>query len=247
MCGRLTQRFSWRRVHAFLSLLPPALNLRPRYNAAPGQCVAVVRPEDDGRRLALLRWGLVPSWAKDPRIRLINARAETVRTKPAFRSAYRARRCLVPADGFYEWTRGKSPKHKQPWFITLGDGTLFMMAGLWERWTVREGTALPGELSALRPGEALETVTVLTIAANEVVAPLHDRMPVILPAADCDPWLHGEDVELCAYPGEGMTVHPVSTWVNNAHNDDPGCVAEAPLGRLPDQRPLEPDSPGAQP
>ena len=120
-----------------------------------------------------------------------------------------------------------------------------MMAGLWERWTVREGTALPGEQSELRPGEALDTVTVLTTEANGAVAPVHHRMPVILPAADCDRWLLGADVELRPYPAEDMSVHPVSTWVNNARNDDPECVAVAPLGRLADQWSAKPDSPGA--
>ena len=213
MCGRFTQRFSWREVHALLSLLPPPQNRKPRYNAAPGQRVAVVRPEGDGRRLALLRWGLVPSWAPDVRMsyRLINARAESVRTKPAFRSAYKTRRCLVPADGFYEWKRGKGRKDRQPWLIGFNDGAVFAIAGLWERWTVRDGTALPGELAELSPGDVLETVTVLTTTANDVVAPLHDRMPVILPAVDCDRWLHGEDVELRAHPGEGMSARPVST------------------------------------
>ena len=120
-----------------------------------------------------------------------------------------------------------------------------MMAGLWERWTVREGATLPGELSELRPGEALETVTVLTTEANGAVAPVHHRMPVILPAADCGRWLLGVDVELGPYPAEDMSAHPVSTWVNNARNDDPECVAVAPLGRLADQWPAKPDSPGA--
>ena len=172
MCGRFSQRFTWAEVHAFLSLRPPPLNLKPRYNAAPGQRVAVVRPEGDGRRVALLRWGLVPSWAKDHRIgyRLINARAETVRTKPAFRAAYRSRRCRVPGDGLHEWTRSRSPHREQPWFVALGDGALFMMAGLWERWTVREGAPLPGELSEPRPGEALEKGTCRRTTARRPAA-----------------------------------------------------------------------------
>ena len=123
MCGRMTRRFPWARAHAFLSLLrSPPVNLRARYNVAPGQRAAVVRDEGTGRRLEMLRWGLVSGWAQDPRIgyRCINARAETVRSKPAFRAAFRARRCLVPVDGFYEWSdKGAA---KQAWLIERPDG-----------------------------------------------------------------------------------------------------------------------------
>ena len=224
MCGRFTQRFTWRELHERLGLIGPAANLRPRYNVAPGQKVAAVRSDGDARRLSMPRWGLIPSWAKEPNIgyRMTNARAETVRSKPAFRSAFRARRCLIPADGFYEWTRRGAAK--QPWLIGMNDGALFAFAGLWEHWTVREGTALTGSLAELEPGEVIETCTILTTVANEAVAPVHDRMPVILPSEAVDPWLAGETVPLGPYPAEAMTVHPVSTLVNKPANDDPCCV-----------------------
>ena len=224
MCGRFTQRYTWEEVHAYLSLTGPTANLRPRYNVAPGQKVAAVRPHEGGRRLSLLNWGLIPSWAKEPNIgyRMINARAETVCSKPAFRAAYRARRCLIPADGFYEWARRGAAK--QPWLIGLKDGVLFTFAGLWERWMVPRGIALAGSLAELEPGEVIETCTILTTAANEIVAPVHDRMPVILPPEALGPWLAGEAVPLDPYPPETMTLHPVSTLVNKPANDDPRCV-----------------------
>ena len=225
MCGRFTQRFSWREVHAFLSLTGSARNLRSRYNVAPTQEVAVVRAADDGRRLSMLRWGLIPGWAKDPRIgsRLINARAETASSKPSFRAAFRARRCLVPADGFYEWTGGRGAT-RQPWLIGLEDAVLFAFAGLWERWTVPEGIVLTGSLSACRPGDSVETFTILTTAAHEAVAALHHRMPVILPPDAFDPWLAGESVPLDPYAPPALTVRPVSTLVNSPANDDPRCI-----------------------
>ena len=218
MCGRFTQRCTWPEVQAFLDLIGPPVNLGPRYNVAPGQDVAAVRSDGDGRRLSMLRWGLIPGWARDANIgyKLINARAETVGTKPAFRDAYRNRRCLIPADGFYEWTRQGAAR--QPWLIGLKGGALFALAGLWERWTVPEESVLKG------PGEAIETCAILTTAANEAVARVHDRMPVILPPEAFEPWLAGESVALGPCPPEGMTVHPVSTLVNKPSNDDPRCV-----------------------
>ena len=224
MCGRFTQRFSWREVHALLSLSGPALNLRPRYNVAPTQDVAAVRAEEDGRRLAMLRWGLIPSWAKDPRIgsKLINARAETASTKPSFRAAFRGRRCLVPADGFYEWTGRGSVR--QPWLIGLEGGAPFAFAGLWERWTVPEGLELAGSLAARRPGDVVETCTILTTSAHEAVAAIHHRMPVILPPEAFDSWLGGESVALEPFAPPTLTVQPVSTLVNRVSNDDPRCI-----------------------
>ena len=207
-----------------MNLIGAPRNLRPRYNIAPSQEVAVVRDGDGGRSLSMLRWGLIPGWAKDPAIayKLINARSETVSGKPSFRSAYRRRRCLIPADGFYEWTR--RGKTKQPWLIGPRDGGVFAFAGLWERWTVPEGAALTGSLAELRPGDVVETCTILTTAANGVVARVHNRMPVILPPGAFDPWLEGEEVPLGPCPADAMTIHPVSTLVNKPANDDPRCV-----------------------
>ena len=229
MCGRFTQRLSWAELHELMDLIGPPRNLRPRYNVAPSQDVAVVRATDGGRSLSMLRWGLIPAWAKDPAIgyRLINARSETVAEKPSFRSAYRRRRCLIPADGFYEWQR--LGKIRQPWLFGLRDGAPFAFAGLWERWTVPEGAALTGSLAELGAGDPVETCTILTTAANETVAPVHGRMPVILPRDACDPWLAGEDVSLAPFAADAMTAHPVSTLVNRPANDDPRCVEPVSL------------------
>ena len=224
MCGRFTQRFTWAQIHEYLSFFGTPWNLRPRYNVAPSQQVAAVREEEGGRRLSMLRWGLIPGWAKEPNIgyKLINARTETASTKPAFRAAWRNRRCLIPADGFYEWTgRGAT---RQPWLIRMTDDSLFAFAGLWERWTVRDGLTLKGSLAELSPGDMVETCTILTTAANEAVAPVHDRMPVIVPPERCAPWLAGESVPLEPYPAEAMQIQPVSTRVNKPSNDDPRCI-----------------------
>ena len=230
VCGRFTQMASWREVHAFLNLLGPPRNLRPRYNVAPTQDIAAVRAEARGRRLSMLRWGLIPGWATQPNLgyRLINARAETVSAKPAFRAAWRApRRCLIPADGFFEWTRHGALR--QPWLIGMKDGALFAFAGLWERWTIREDAVLKGALAGHAPGEVIETCTILTTAANETVAPIHHRMPVILRPEHFEPWLAGEAVALALYPPEPMRVQPVSTRVNTPSNDDPRCIEPVTL------------------
>ena len=224
MCGRFTQRYTWQEVHSYLSLLGPPQNLRPRYNIAPSQNVAAVRFDEEGRRFSLLRWGLIPGWAKEPNTgyKLINARAETAGSKPSFRAAFRARRCLIPADGFYEWQRQGTTR--QPHLIYRRDGDLMAFAGLWERWPVREGIALTGSLAEFQPGDVIETCTILTTAANEVVAPVHDRMPVILDPELFGPWLAGESIPLGPYPAELMALHSVSTHVNKPSNDDPLCI-----------------------
>ncbi|MDE3263319.1 MAG: SOS response-associated peptidase [Acidobacteriota bacterium] len=224
MCGRFTNRLSWRELHELMDLSGAPLNLRPRYNVAPGQDVAVVRAAAADRTLAMLRWGLIPSWARDPVIawKLINARSETAAEKPSFSAAFRHRRCLIPADGFYEWERRGGTR--QPWLFGLRDGAPFAFAGLWETWTVPAGAALTGSLAERGPGDAVETCTILTAAANETVAPMHSRMPVILPPDSWDPWLAGEDVPLASCPADDMTAHPVSTLVNRASNEDPRCV-----------------------
>ena len=232
MCGRFTQRYTWEEVHASLSLTGAAANLRSRYNVAPGQEVAAVRSDKDGRLLSMLRWGLIPSWAKEPSVgyKLINSRAETASAKPAFREAWGARRCLIPADGFYEWSRRGAVR--QPWLIGLRNGGLFAFAGLWERWTVPHGGRRTTSLAEFGPGAAIETCTILTTAANEIVAPIHNRMPAILPSEAFDRWLAGETVPLVPYPPETMAVHPVGTPVNKLANDDPRCVEPVAAAQL---------------
>lgn len=194
-------------------------NLAPRYNVAPTQAVPIVRRSDDGgRQLAMARWGLVPFWAKDLKVgyRMINARAETVAEKPAFRAAFKARRCLIPADGFYEWKAEAGGK--QPYLIRLESSEPFAFAGLWERWTEPES------------GERIESCAIIVTSANELVARVHDRMPVILAPNDHDPWLYGEserdDLQqlLAPYPAEAMTACPVSKAVNSPKNDGPELI-----------------------
>jgi putative SOS response-associated peptidase YedK len=222
MCGRFTLRAPASVVAEQFALfeLPP---FTPRFNIAPSQPVPVVRlaaeqPQPQ-RELVWLRWGLIPSWAKDPAIgnRLINARAETAAEKPAFRAALRRRRCLVAADGFYEWQRfGKA---KQPYFIHLRGDRPFAFAGLWESW---EGP----------DSSPIESCTLLTTEANELLRPIHNRMPVILPADDYQPWLNPavERPEQLApllrpYPAGEMAADPVSTFVNSPANEGPQCIA----------------------
>ena len=213
MCGRYQITTPAEALRGLFKTTGPLLNLRPRYNLSPTQDAPIVRMTENGRELAMLRWGLVPSWSDGPdtRYRMINARAETVATKPAFRSAFRLRRCLVPADGFYEWQ--KRDGGKQPYRIALQDGAPFAFAGLWERW------GMPGN-------EIVESFTIIVTEANELVRPIHDRMPVILDAADYDEWIEGSDGEhlLKPFPSSAMTAYLVSTHVNSPKNDDPACM-----------------------
>jgi putative SOS response-associated peptidase YedK len=218
MCGRYKLACDGQMImEAFgLKAVPP---WSARYNIAPTQQAPVVRVDGRGEReCARLRWGLVPSWAKDLSIgsRMINARAETVAEKPAFRHALRRQRCLVPADGFYEWRR--EGRHAQPFRIGLRDGGLFAFAGLWERW---QGEGAP----------PVETFTILTTAPNEILASLHDRMPVILDRAAHERWLDPAatwqgDLQpvLVPYPAERMAAVPVGTLVNSPMVDDPRCA-----------------------
>ncbi|HTP99831.1 MAG TPA: SOS response-associated peptidase [Casimicrobiaceae bacterium] len=197
---------------------PPPIG--PRYNIAPMQDIPVVRLSRTGEReLAQVRWGLVPRWAKDPSIgaRMINARAETLAEKPAFRTSLRRHRCLVPADGFYEW-KAVPGAGKQPYHIGMKDGAPFALAGLTERW-----------LSA--DGETLDTCTIVTTQANALLDPLHDRMPLIIAPAEYGRWLdvRNDDVAdlLSPYPSEAMAYYPVSTRVNAVRNDDAQVIERA--------------------
>jgi putative SOS response-associated peptidase YedK len=216
MCGRFTLAVPAAEI-ADLFEVDARLNLRPRYNIAPTQQAPVVRAKkDEGRELTLLRWGLIPAWAKDPAIgnRMINARAESVAEKPAFRAAFKARRCLVPADGFYEWQ--KAGKGKQPFYIRRKDKQPFAFAGLYERWQNRA------------EGEILDTFTIITTEPNGLMAPIHNRMPVIIPEDDYDRWLDPEETGdpdlLVPYPEEELTAYPISTWVNSPAHDDARCI-----------------------
>lgn len=199
--------------------LPP--ELEARYNIAPGQPVAVIRAEGSRRVCALHSWGLIPAWAKDPSIgnRLINARAETIAEKPAFRGAFRARRCLIPADGFYEWSGTEPPK--QPVHVARTDGALFALAGLWESWISPDG-------------EEIRSCTIVTTVANAVVRPIHQRMPVIVDPQAYAPWLETEGGDLQAMrallapcPETWLSAWTVGIMVNDVRNDGPECVLPA--------------------
>lgn len=225
MCGRYTLSVPLSNLVDVFDISPPEFDYRPRYNIAPTQEVPVIARDEQGRRMGLLRWGLVPSWAKDPGIgsRMINARSETVARKPAFRSALRHRRCLVPADGFYEWKKvgeGKGGRPaKTPFWIHHGGGKLFAFAGLWERWQ-------PGN------GSPLYTFTILTTEAAPGIRHIHPRMPVILPGPTRSDWLdpNSDPVNLLEslgdLPAVPLHAHPVSSLVNSPGNDSPACIEE---------------------
>ncbi len=218
MCGRYTLTSPATTLAASFDIGTIA-ELAPRYNVAPSQSVPVVRMAATGtREWVEVRWGLIPSWAKDPAIgqRLINARAETAAAKPAFRAAMRRRRCLVPADGFYEWQ--KRAQGKQPFYIRRRDDAPFAIAGLWEHWQPAGG-------------ELIETCTLLTTEPNSLVAPIHNRMPVIVDQAVYAQWLDptiekADDLAaiLQPYPDNEMVAIPISTRVNNARHDAPDCI-----------------------
>jgi len=218
MCGRFIQctrgEALAERFH-----LPTAPLLTPRYNVAPGQPVHAIRVAGDGVRESVsLHWGLVPAWSPEPRTAYstINARAETVAEKPTYRSAFRRRRCLIPADGFYEWR--KMEKRKQPYCIAPTDGQPVAFAGLWERWE--------------RDSQILESCTILVTAANAVIAPIHDRMPVILDPDDEALWLDPAVNDpavlqplLAPCPSERLQIWPVATAVNMPRNNGPELMA----------------------
>lgn len=219
MCGRY--RLSRRKqiLEAQFAAISDGSDWTPRYNIAPTQLVPVVRqnPKTTGRELSLLRWGLVPSWAKDSSkaAAMINARSETAASKPAFCDALKFRRRLIPADGFYEWARvGKA---KQPYCFEVNRGELFSFAGLWETWNDPSG-------------KTLETCSILTTTANALTAPVHDRMPVILDPHCCDRWLDPGTTDttvisefLKPFDASMMSCSPVGSRVNRPANDDPEC------------------------
>ncbi|WP_066381475.1 MULTISPECIES: SOS response-associated peptidase [unclassified Anabaena] len=227
MCGRFTLTQSAEAL-AEIFHVQAIPNLTAQYNIAPTQMVVTVlhHPESNQRQLQQLRWGLIPSWSKDSSIgsKLINAKAETVAEKPAFRSAFKHRRCLVVADGFYEWQ--KQQDTKQPFYFRLQDGKPFAFAGLWERWQS------PAQ-------EEIISCTILTTAANELLQPIHERMPVIIDPKDYDVWLDPQvrwatprqrrspqalQSLLSPYPATAMTAYPVSKLVNSPKHNSPECI-----------------------
>jgi putative SOS response-associated peptidase YedK len=219
MCGRYTLSAPVGTLAEEFHLEGSLPDLPASYNIAPTQEVPAVLENDGGRRLELLRWGLIPTWADDPGIgsRMINARSETAPEKPSFRRAFRKRRCLIPADGFYEWR--KTARGKQPYYMRMRDGRPFAFAGLWERWG--------------REGEEILSCAILTTGANALVAEIHDRMPVILAPDAYDVWLDsGSESDeltglLAPYPADGMEAYPVSRFVNSPSNNDPRCIEPA--------------------
>lgn len=220
MCGRYTLTTPGE-VIAEIFDLPEAPEVSARYNVAPTQEVAAIRADEETgeRRFATLRWGLVPHWAKDPSIgnRMINARSESVAEKPAFRSSFKKKRCLVLADGFYEWQKVADGK-KQPWYFRLESGDPFAFAGLWASWSRGDD-------------DRLETCTLLTTDANALVKKAHHRMPVILSPEDLDLWLDPQVTDreplealLDPFDPARMIAFPVSTRVNSPANDDPSVI-----------------------
>jgi len=237
MCGRFVQKTPLGEIQVLYETAGAVPNMPPRYNAAPTDNLAVVRfnPQTRVRALDLLRWGLMPLWAKDPSLgpKCINARSETIATNNIFRDAFERRRCLIPADAFYEWqkregaAKGKSKEKPQPYAIVAAEG-VFAFAGLWERWKN------PAD------GSILRSFTIVTGKPNPLAAPIHDRMPVILPPENWPVWLGETDAppeELLAllvpYPAERMRVYPIGPAVGNVRNDTPDLLDPVPP-ELPD-------------
>lgn len=219
MCGRyklVTDAHVLIECFAVESMRFDISKLKPHYNIAPSQDVPIIRETGAGRELVLARWGLVPSWSKEPRTKYstINARLETVADKPTYRNAFRRRRCLVPADGFYEWRQSET---KMPFHIRMPDAGVFAFAGLWERWE-------QGEIG-------FDSCTVIVTKANELMRPIHHRMPIIVDPKDYDRWLDPrvrDDTQLMeclkSAPSERLTAFPISNYVNSPRHDDARCI-----------------------
>ena len=220
MCGRFAMTLPSKKAMARFNI-KEEIDLAPRHNIAPSQHVAVVRAaEPKQNELVMMRWGLIPSWAKEENsgYKMINAKAETVAEKPAFKAAFKKHRCLIPASGFYEWKAEGTAR--QPYFIRMKDESLFGFAGLWERW---EGKA----------GNAIESVTIITTEANSLIGEIHDRMPVIIGRKNYNLWLNPEPLSsdnmnlLNPFDPDQLTLYPVSKTVNNPKNDTPECFERA--------------------
>ena len=227
MCGRYRLSLRKQIVAEYFDSVPGEEDWSPHYNIAPTQSVPVIRqnPKEPIRELSLMRWGLIPSWTKDLSVasQMINARSETASTKPAFRDALKSRRCLIPANGFYEWVR--TGKAKQPFCFEVNEGTLFAFAGIWDRWKDPNG-------------KTVETCSILTTTPNAVTSTVHDRMPVILDPDSYDLWLDPgmRDVIVVSemlkpHDARQMRCYPVSTRINYVANDDESCSAPVELAQ----------------
>jgi len=219
MCGRFVQYSHLQTIQQILDVGTVSFEVIPNYNVAPTQKILTVIKHDNENKLEKLHWGLVPFWAKDVSIgsRMINARAETVSQKPSFRNAFKKRRCLIPADGFYEWTGEKG--HKQPYYVSIPSGEPFSFAGLWESWSDKDNESV------------YKSCTIITTAASESIREIHHRMPVILDPDFYEKWLNAEiqdskELESVLQDGiiHDMKYYPVSTFVNSVKNNDPNCI-----------------------
>ena len=214
MCGRFALTANSEELANHFNL-NQKVTLGPRYNIAPSQPVSIIRSTTSGNKLSAVRWGLIPHWAKDEKIsyKLINARSETIQEKPSFRDAFKSRRCLIPATGFYEWKH--EGRMKQPYYIKMKNGSLFAMAGIWESWQSPQG-------------KTIESCSIITTEPNGIVAKIHDRMPVIIPNQSYGLWLSstGNSLQEFLRPHSSfkMTAYPVSGMVNNAKNEGDGCI-----------------------
>jgi putative SOS response-associated peptidase YedK len=233
MCGRFVSASSPDEIARYFDAEAPEALLEPSYNVAPTNDVYAVLNDGGVRRLDAFHWGLVPIWAKDPRqgSKMINARAETLAAKNAYKPAFKRRRCIIPADGFYEWKKIPGQKTKEPHFIHRPDGEPLAFAGLWEVWRGPD-----------KQGDPLRSCTIVTTSANETMEPLHDRMPVILPASAWEEWLDpaNDDLEtlgklLVPAPPEVIVTHPVSTEVNSVRNKGAELIEPVPPTPSPEQ------------
>jgi putative SOS response-associated peptidase YedK len=236
MCGRYELHSHPATIALAFGLAHPP-DVHPRYNIAPMTDVGIVRVNAEGHReFTRVRWGLVPRWSKDTAIgnKLINARGETIADKPSFKMAFLRHRCLIPADGFYEWmpVRAGGTSRKQPLHIGMKDGSLFAFGGLFERWLSAEG-------------EVLDTCTIVTTAANELLEPVHDRMPMIVAPSEYARWLDPANAEvadlIAPYPSSEMAFYPVSSRVNNVRNDEAALIEHSTAAEAIEAEPPPPE------
>jgi putative SOS response-associated peptidase YedK len=225
MCGRFTLTVSPEELQAAFPNFTIPGDLPPSYNIAPSQPIPVILNNGE-EKLDFVTWGLIPFWTKPDKVgkfALINARSETAAEKASFKTPFRRRRCLILADGFFEWSKSSSGKSKTPYFITLKDQSPFAFAGLWDSWNSPEG-------------DSIKTGCILTTSPNDLVKPIHDRMPVILPKDQYQTWLSPDEVKpemiqplMIPYPANEMQAYPVSTFVNSPKNNSPQCIQASAL------------------